>query len=350
MPGLADGGNGEGFPGLVVRGELLQIQPTFDGVIPCPMIRLGPCAKVSWPSPLAIFSVRFRVLGMADIISRRLRSLLADHFSEKYILKNIECEFEDAEVPYRPDETFQGGERRKLVAGYYNGLDFTDVVDARKFLNVCASVLKEIDRQQENALRSTPSWIKSIPKPESEHPLDRLILELHRCGYEWREGAIVNASSSARLADTKAYADRFDLNHLTEHTQRIEKAIDADPPQAIGSAKELIETVAKTILTKRNVPYARGNDILELGKAVFKTLKQVPDGVPEAAKGAAIIKRTLSNLASLVQGIAELRGFYGTGHGQEGDFKGLRARHAKLAVGAAATLATYWIETDREMS
>ena len=349
MPGLAGGGNGERFPGLVIFGGLPQIQFTFDGVIPCPIIRLGPCAKVSWLSPLAIFSGGSMVSGMADIISRRLRSLLADHFSDKYFLKNIECEFEDAGVPYRRDETFQGGERRTLVAGYYNGLDFTNAVDARKFLNVCVSVLKEADRQQESVPRSTPPWVKSIPQPELEHPLARLILELRRCGYEWREGAIVSASSSARLADTKAYADRFDLNHLTEHIQRIEKAIDADPPQAIGSAKELVETVAKTILTKRNVPYARGDDILGLGKAVFKTLKQVPDGIPEAAKGAAIIKRTLSNLASLVQGIAELRGFYGTGHGQEGNFKGLRARHAKLAVGAAATLATYWIETDREM-
>ena len=78
-------------------------------------------------------------------------------------------------------------------------------------------------------------------------------------------------------------------------------------------------------------------------------LKQVPDDVPEAAKGAAIIKRTLNNLMTMVQGVAELRGFNGTSHGQNGKAKGLGVRHAKHAVGTAATLVTYWLETDREM-
>ena len=284
-----------------------------------------------------------------DLISKRLRSLLADHLTNAYTLREIERDFEEADITYQSDETFQGGQRRSMVAGYYNALDFSDPADARKFLDVLTLVLTEADRRWEVEVghRRLP-WSK--PQAEAEHPLAQLLGELGRCGYEWRDGAVVATSSSARLADTKAYAERFDLGHLGEHIRRIEKSLDADPRQAIGSAKELVETVAKTILAKRNVPYGRSDDILELGKALFKALKQVPDDVPDAVKGAAIIKRTLSNLASLVQGVAELRGHYGTGHGQEGRAKGLRARHAKLAVGAAATLAAYWIETDNEMS
>lgn len=284
-----------------------------------------------------------------DLISKRLRSLFADHLTSAYALREIERDFQEADIAYRPDEAFQGGQRRSMIAGYYNALDFSDPADARKFLDVLALVLAEADRRWKTEMRlRRPPWSK--PQPEPEHPLASLLGELGRCGYEWRDGAVVAASPSARLADTKSYAEKFDLGHLSEHIQRIEKSLDADPRQAIGSAKELVETVAKTILTKRNVPYERSDDLLGLGKTLFKVLKQVPDDVPDAAKGAAIIKRTLSNLASLVQGVAELRGHYGTGHGQEGRTKGLRARHAKLAVGAAATLAAYWIETDNEMS
>lgn len=63
MPGLAGGGNGERFPGLVIFGGLPQIQSTSDGVIPCPIIRLGPCAKVSWLTHL-IHRIFLKVKGI----------------------------------------------------------------------------------------------------------------------------------------------------------------------------------------------------------------------------------------------------------------------------------------------
>lgn len=285
---------------------------------------------------------------MPDLISKRLRSLLADHFATNCTLREIEREFEEVGVPYEHDADFQGGgQRRVRVAGYYKALDFTDPKDARRFLDVLALVLTEVDRRHRlDVAARRPPW--SNPLPEPEHPLIRLLGELGRCGYEWRDGVIVAVSASARLADTKAMAEELDLAHLGEHIQRIERSIDSDPRQAIGSAKEMIETVCKTILRRRGDGYSRGDDMPVLGKKVFAALKQLPDDVPEAAKGAATVKRTLSNLMSVVQGVAELRGLYGTGHGQDGATKGLGPRHARLAVGAAATLAYYLLETDRD--
>ena len=61
-----------------------------------------------------------------------------------------------------------------------------------------------------------------------------------------------------------------------------------------------------------------------------------------------MIRRMLSNLNQVSQGIAELRNLYGTGHGRDGRFIGLKPRHAKLAVGAAATLGTFLLETHLE--
>jgi len=56
----------------------------------------------------------------------------------------------------------------------------------------------------------------------------------------------------------------------------------------------------------------------------------------------------LSNLSTVGHGLAELRGLYGTGHGQHGTTAGLAPRHAKLAVGAAATLAMFLFETHEQ--
>lgn len=77
----------------------------------------------------------------------------------------------------------------------------------------------------------------------------------------------------------------------------------------------------------------------------MKELNLVPEGIPNTARGADVIRRLLSNLATVGHGLAELRGLYGTGHGQHGSASGLTARHARLAAGAASTLTVFLFET-----
>jgi hypothetical protein len=125
---------------------------------------------------------------------------------------------------------------------------------------------------------------------------------------------------------------------MQEQINRMTASIDSDPALAIGSAKELIETCCKTILAERRKPAKGSEDVLELVKAARAELKLLPDNVPNAAKGAETIKRLLSNLATVAQGLAELRGLYGTGHGRDGKAKGVKPRHARLAVFAASPL------------
>ena len=156
-------------------------------------------------------------------------------------------------------------------------------------------------------------------------------------------------SSSLSSATLTENAARMNANHLKQQIQRMEQSIDSDPSLAIGTAKELIETCCKTILNERNVQLPdKQPDIPSLTKAVFKELELVPEGVPNEARGRNVHRRILSNLATIGNGIAELRGLYGTGHGQDGRVSGLTPRHARLAVGSAATLATFLFETHME--
>jgi hypothetical protein len=152
------------------------------------------------------------------------------------------------------------------------------------------------------------------------------------------------------LSPLKEMAAQFDGKHLAQQVRRIEHAIETDPDLAIGTAKELIETCCKTILAERGKPVTGTPDIPALTKATLKELKLVPDGIPESARGSDVIKRLLSNLATVGKGLAELRGLYGTGHGRHGKTSGLSPRHAKLAVGAATTLARFLFETHKESS
>jgi AbiJ N-terminal domain 3/Abortive infection C-terminus len=135
--------------------------------------------------------------------------------------------------------------------------------------------------------------------------------------------------------------------YITRQITIMEGSIDNAPDLAIGTSKELIESICKTILQELSIEIAEDYDLPKLLKETTKELKLTPKEIPNEAKAAETIKKILGSLSTVVQGIAELRNSYGTGHGKDAKFKGLNARHAKLAVGASSTLAIFLLETHK---
>jgi len=178
--------------------------------------------------------------------------------------------------------------------------------------------------------------------------MENMLYYLRKDNFQYVDGQIVTGAGLPSLDGIKESAAEFDAKHLSEQIRRIEQSIESDPALAIGTAKELIETCCKTILAERGKTVVGTPDIPALTKETLKELKLVPDGVPDSARGSDVIKRLLSNLGTIGNGLAELRSLYGTGHGKHGKTSGLSSRHAKLAVGAAATLTTFLFETHKE--
>lgn len=135
----------------------------------------------------------------------------------------------------------------------------------------------------------------------------------------------------------------FEKGEVKEFTTAIENS----PDLAIGTAKELIETICNTILEERGIEVDKNWDLLQLLKQTTKQLQLTPDGIPDTIKASKSIKSILGSLTTVVQGLSELRNQYGTGHGKKASFKGLTLRHAKLSVGAASTLAIFLLETHK---
>jgi hypothetical protein len=50
------------------------------------------------------------------------------------------------------------------------------------------------------------------------------------------------------------------------------------------------------------------------------------------------------SLTTVIHGICELGNEYGSGYGKSTKFKGLNSRHALLAVGAASTVAYFYLK------
>lgn len=159
--------------------------------------------------------------------------------------------------------------------------------------------------------------------------------------------AVTNHGGRAVLR-ARNVADALDAGWMAKEIERLENSIDRDPALAIGTAKELIETCCKTILTKRGISFTKSEDLGELTKKLTKELQLVPEGISEEAKGAENIKLVLRNLTQLTNNLAQLRGLYGTGHGRDGNHRGLQPRHARLAVASAVAFIDFVSDTYRQ--
>jgi hypothetical protein len=143
----------------------------------------------------------------------------------------------------------------------------------------------------------------------------------------------------------KSAVEPFGAEYVSRQITRLYGAAHNDPELAIGTAKELLETVCKSIISERLGTCDANQELPALIKATTRLLQLAPDDVPDSAKGAESIRILLNSLGTVAGRLAELRNLYGTGHGKGAGARILDERHARLAVGAAATLATFLVET-----
>jgi len=276
-----------------------------------------------------------------ELIRLKTQQVFRENMSGFWVLREISDEFDaarvDCDLSYQP---MVSGQRRTLVEQYYHTVDWSDWDHIKKILQVFEAV---IHRAEQLAQQPDEQW-QTVRHSE----LEKLLWNLGKDGFQWVGGRIVTGAGSPSLERIKDKAIIFDAQHMADQIRRMESAVESDPSLAIGTAKELIETCCKTILAERGKAVSGKPDIPALTKETLKELKLVPDGVPDSARGSEVIKRLLSNLGTIGNGLAELRGLYGTGHGKHGRTVGLSSRHAKLAVGAAATLVTFLFETHLE--
>lgn len=257
----------------------------------------------------------------------------------KSTLREITVLFDDANIECRDDIEAQAStQRRDLVRRYYASLNLEAWQDSAKLIKVFEHVLEELSEQAANSgFPDEQNW----PRMACQR-LEKFLL---KDGLLYEGGAIRRIAKSAEVTKLIEAANKFDAQYLHTQIERMHGSVEDDPRLAIGTAKELVETTCKTILSELGKPAPKSADVIELVKLARKELQLAPDDVPDAAKAADTVKRLLSNLSNIVQAIAELRNPYGTGHGPDGRAKGLQPRHARLATGAAALLAVFLFET-----
>ena len=135
--------------------------------------------------------------------------------------------------------------------------------------------------------------------------------------------------------------DQFSTQYMNSQFDLMLSLCDTNPTEAIGKAKELIESCCITILDDRKVDWDKKWDIGKLASETVSQLKLTPQDIPDDKPLAENMKAILGNLRAIATNVATLRNPYGSGHGKAASYKGLEKRHARLAVGSSITFVDF---------
>lgn len=135
--------------------------------------------------------------------------------------------------------------------------------------------------------------------------------------------------------------EKFSSDYLSRQIDLMVQMQVSDPTNAIGMAKELIESCCKTILDELNIAYTKDDDVPQLASKTMDVLNLLPANVNPNNRGADAIKAVLGNLRAIPTKLAEIRNPFVSGHGKSASYQGLEIRHAKLAVGSSITFVDF---------
>lgn len=231
--------------------------------------------------------------------------------------------FQDEGFAPNPDSTWDDGSvRRTATQQYLEAVNWTDPGHVTRALRAMERLMDEFDDEYTEPVRK--ALLRDGCRVDDQGHISLPVAQLPRIPLDG-------------LRDPAAILDNLD---------RIQRAITDDPAQAVGSAKELIESTAKTLLLERSQNVNEKDDIAALISKAQRVLHLHPSNATPGPDGSDAVKKILGSVMTVAVGVAELRNRgYGTGHGATGARVGLHARHAYLAVNAAVTWCQLMLDT-----
>ncbi|MGU3456839.1 abortive infection family protein [Brevundimonas sp. M1A4_2e] len=213
----------------------------------------------------------------------------------------------------------------------------------------CDDALDIFGRLVAEFMDTEPATRGTFWSPPAEPGEDRrapLRDAFEREGLSYQRGGYL--IGGALRGPSKSLAERLTKDGsraLETEYQRAYSQVESDPPAAVTAACAILETVCKTYLESEGHPLPSKQVLGSLWSETSNHLGLSPKDVADLD-----LKRILSGLSSIADGVAALRTHKGSAHGHadisvEGKTYRLAPRHARLAVHAAHTMALFVLET-----
>ena len=203
----------------------------------------------------------------------------------------------------------------------------TEVADPAAVLGKVLEEFMEVDR--------------SFQMKAQEEGRKKITEVLGRFGLSYHTGGVILGAANAlpTKALKQVLKDR-DLAGVDREFDRALTNVEKDPPAAITAACSILESLFKVYIEDNGIDMPADQSLKPLWKVASKHL-----GLDPAAIEDDDIKKVLSGLNSVVDGIGSLRTHTGSTHGHGRRAYQLQARHARLAIHASHTLVGFFIET-----
>jgi len=129
------------------------------------------------------------------------------------------------------------------------------------------------------------------------------------------------------------------IAHIEQQVESLERAVNENPAFAFDLAKTLVESVCRTVLRDRSIPFSDDDDLPRLFKIVSQSVPFLPATASTEAEIRKSLDKTLSGLHTAILGICELRNQCGfASHGASKQRPTLESVQAMLAAEAADTI------------
>ncbi len=177
-----------------------------------------------------------------------------------------------------------------------------------------------------------------------EKDRDRVRESLAKHGLTYlKDGRIVSTGVQAVSKAVEDFIKAHDMSGVHAEFDRISANVDADPPAAVTAACALLESLFKVYISEEKLEMPSDKSLGPVWKVVRNHLTLEPD-----RSQVDDIRKVLTGLGAVVDGIGALRTHEGSAHGREERSDKIEPRHARLASHAAFTIASFIMETWRE--
>lgn len=262
----------------------------------------------------------------------RVMRLLSDELTGTP-MREIDALFDDRGVTLGPPQPRENDEsvRRERMRRYLATLDLNDAADAQRLTAVFSDALQMIIQG------TSAGW------GSNDGLRDKWSRILREDGFDVDEatGTVRFGRAAGRLTEHALNA-LPDPQSIQDHLRRLGDSVDTDPRLAVSTAKALIESTAKCVLTARGQSYTRAAKVPALVNAAQESLGLAAKSVNDEDRA---LRQALQSLVTLTQSVTELRNRVGIDHGAEEVPRWVRPRHARLVVGAAQVWCQLMLET-----
>lgn len=187
---------------------------------------------------------------------------------------------------------------------------------------------------------STSTW-SGVPtvdvKKEFKYKLEAI---LSRCNLTYLTGGVISDGSSAPSRALAEFIKGRDIPSIDAEFNRALANVNSEPREAVSAACNILESIFKTYITDEKLEMPQKQDLQNVWKVVRSDLGFNPGTLEDED-----LKKILSGVLSVVDGIGAFRTHASSAHGQGRKIYNLMPRHARLAIHSAHTIALFVLET-----